>query len=74
MHRSESGKLDSLSNVIETRRKNRLHLISIFYCGNITFECGANETAKHEMEKFYTCMTVNNQILNSDKYVFVAFR
>lgn len=53
MHRSEgSGKLDSLSNVIETRRNNRLHLINIFYCGNITFECGANETAKHEMEKF----------------------
>lgn len=52
MHRSESGKLDSLSNVIETRRNNRLHLINIFYCGNITFECDANETAKREMEKF----------------------
>lgn len=52
MHRSESGKLDSLSNVIETRRNNRLHLINIFYCGNITFECDANETAKREVEKF----------------------
>lgn len=52
MHRSESGKLDSLSKVIETRRNNRLHLINICYCGNITFECDANETAKREMEKF----------------------
>lgn len=54
MHRSEGWKEDNVSSVIEASftRKNRFHLINIFYCGNITFECAANDTAKHEMEKF----------------------
>lgn len=54
MHRSESGKQDSVSNNIEPLQhgEKRSHLINIFYCGNITFECAANETAKHELEKF----------------------
>lgn len=54
MHRSESGKQDNVSNNIEPLHhgEERSHLINIFYCGNITFECAANETAKHELEKF----------------------